>query len=504
MSGKASGHGRVATATGISFAAALGAAPAAEAEDFTVTTLGDPTTGTCVPGDCSLRHAVEASEGNATGDRILFQAGLTGTIALGGGQGYLYVSKPLEVVGPGADALTVTADAGTRVFNLFTGVGDDVTISGLTLSGGDASSSGGGIYSRYADLTIRDATISDNDTSAGGGGIFMDDGTLEIIASTVSDNNANFGGGVLSTNGITTERSMFTRNEANNGGGAINVFGGVTTVEDSTLSGNDAGFGAGLYATSSATTVDSSTIASNDGPGGGGGIWTYMNSSNPLIVDSIVAGNTSTTGPDLFYPPLGSFDAAFSLIGTSEDTTVNQTVPGSNIIGQSAQLGPLADNGGSTDTRMPAITSPAVDASSASGPADQRGLDRPVDLPGILNSTALGASGADMGAVELALPSNAFAFGGVKRKRSKGTAILSVSVPGAGKLVLAGAQVKAQTKSSTGAGVVKLLIRARRKAAKRLRRTGRSRVRANVTFTPTGGSPRSKSRRIRLLKRLPG
>jgi hypothetical protein len=33
--------------------------------------------------------------------------------------------------------------------------------------------------------------------------------------------------------------------------------------------------------------------------------------------------------------------------------------------------------------------------------ADQRGLTRPVDIPTIANSTATGADGADMGAVEV-------------------------------------------------------------------------------------------------------
>jgi len=179
---------------------------------------------------------------------------------------------------------------------------------------------------------------------------------------------------------------------------------------------------------------------------------------------------------------------------------VTETVAGSNITGQSAQLDPLAANGGSTQTMAPALTSPAVDRGMAPGP-DQRGLTRPIDLPGIANSTAAGANGADIGAVELQLPSNAFTFGALKRKPKKGTAVLSVRVPGAGSLALKGAKVRRQAKNPQAAGVVRLLIRARGKAAKRLRRTGRARVRAKVTYTPTAGNPRTKSRMIRLVKR---
>ena len=36
--------------------------------------------------------------------------------------------------------------------------------------------------------------------------------------------------------------------------------------------------------------------------------------------------------------------------------------------------------------------------------ADQRGLTRPVAFPGVPNSTAVGADGSDIGAVELQLP----------------------------------------------------------------------------------------------------
>jgi CSLREA domain-containing protein len=412
---------RLATATGISLAAALGAAPAAEAEDFTVTTLGDPTTGTCDPGDCSLRQAVAASEGNSSDDRILFQAGLSGTIALGGGQGHLYASQPLEVLGPGAGALAVDADASSRVFNIFSGVGDDVTISGLTVTGGDPSGSGGGIYSRYADLTIRDSTISGNDASGAGAGVFSYDGTLEIVGSTVSENDASFGGGVSSSEGsVTIKRSTLSGNGSTNGGGGLNSFQSTTTVDGSTFTGNEGGFGGGLYVSQSALTIEGSTIANNNGHAGGGGVWSQLHYADDQIINNtIIAGNTAVTGPDLFRSG-GAFDTAFSLIGSTADATLDETVPGSNITGQSPQLGPLADNGGRTLTRALLAGSPALDKGSASG-TDQRGLARPFNLPGVPNSAAAGANGADIGAYELRLcagvPVNRFGTAGADKLR---------------------------------------------------------------------------------------
>jgi hypothetical protein len=77
-------------------------------------------------------------------------------------------------------------------------------------------------------------------------------------------------------------------------------------------------------------------------------------------------------------------------------------VPGSNLFAVDPQLGGLANNGGLTRTELPAVTSPVVDKGKAfSLTSDQRGLVRPIEIAGIPNSTAAGADGADMGAVEL-------------------------------------------------------------------------------------------------------
>jgi hypothetical protein len=51
------------------------------------------------------------------------------------------------------------------------------------------------------------------------------------------------------------------------------------------------------------------------------------------------------------------------------------------------------------------------------------------------------------------------------------------------------------------AGKEKLLVRSRGKARKRLNEAGKARVRAKVTFTPTGGESNTKSKRIGLRKR---
>jgi hypothetical protein len=77
----------------------------------------------------------------------------------------------------------------------------------------------------------------------------------------------------------------------------------------------------------------------------------------------------------------------------------------------------------------------------------------------------------------------------VARNRKKGTATLTVNVGGPGQLTLIGKKTKRRSKTATGPSKVKLTIKAKNKAAKALRKTGKAKVKIAVTYTPTGGLP---------------
>ena len=99
-------------------------------------------------------------------------------------------------------------------------------------------------------------------------------------------------------------------------------------------------------------------------------------------------------------------------------------------------------------------------------------------------------------------PSNAFSFGKVRRNTKKGTAKLTVRVPGAGALVLAGTnQVKPAQAQPTTARKLSLMVVPRGKARKRLKRVGTATVRAKVTYTPTGGVALTKTKKVKLVQR---
>jgi hypothetical protein len=108
--------------------------------------------------------------------------------------------------------------------------------------------------------------------------------------------------------------------------------------------------------------------------------------------------------------------------------------------------------------------------------------------------------------------SNHFSFGRLKHKRSKGTATLAVKVPGAGELTLSGKGVvkprpaRAVTSSAgrsvSAAGTVKLLIKAKGKAKHKLNSNGKVKVKVKVKYTPTDGTPNTKTLKVKLIKKL--
>jgi hypothetical protein len=99
-------------------------------------------------------------------------------------------------------------------------------------------------------------------------------------------------------------------------------------------------------------------------------------------------------------------------------------------------------------------------------------------------------------------PSNGFSFGNVKKNNRKGTAKLTVEVPGSGELDLAKTKkVKADDEPGEDAGEEKLVIKPKGKAKKKLNAKGKAKVTANVTYAPDGGDPNTQSNKIKLVKR---
>lgn len=94
--------------------------------------------------------------------------------------------------------------------------------------------------------------------------------------------------------------------------------------------------------------------------------------------------------------------------------------------------------------------------------------------------------------------SNKFKIGKAKLNKKKGTAKLSVAVPGAGKLSLSGKGVKKAKATAGGAGTVKLAVKPAGKAKRKLAAAGKLKVKVKITFAPTGGTAKSSNAKVTL------
>jgi len=366
----------------MSLAMTLLTGASAEAATFTVSNLSDSGAG-------SLRQAILDANGTPGADQVTFGSSLSGQITLA--SQLPNITDPLDVAGPGADRLTVSGNFNSRIFYIYPTVhGTPVTISGLTLTAGKASSSdpvggrGGAIFSKYAKLTVDRAVISNSTADSSGGGIESANASLTVRSSTITGNSGREGGGISSRN----DESV------------------VNTIENSTISGNTAVYnGGGIWFEDpfddAGLTVRSATIAGNQVTKtgnpyyAGGGFAT--NGPRATFVNTVIADNAAPQGrPDVFTFTPGAISASFSLIENPDGQAVSG---GPNIFNQDPKLGALGDNGGPTPT-MPLLDgSPALDAGlSASLATDQRGAPRPFDLAGL--GPAAGGDNADIGASE--------------------------------------------------------------------------------------------------------
>lgn len=307
-----------ASGAALTLGVALAAGQPAQAATFNVSNLNDN-------GGGSLRQAIDDANAAAGPDVITFQTGLTGTITLTTGQ--LSIEDSVDVQGPGASVITVSANNASRVFYLYNGAALlDVTISGLTVTGGSAGI-GGGIADFGENLVLDGVTITGNEASADGGGLWADGvvaGTfsLTIRNSEISGNTAGNGGGVYAgaPGPVLLQSTVITGNDAAQSGGGIlfNAPYSDTAIENSTISGNTAGlWGGGIYFYDTDGGVHSirGTTISGNSAGQGGGLFLY-NLDDPMVIEnSTISGNQALGGDET--QGLGGGVYLYSLYGGS-------------------------------------------------------------------------------------------------------------------------------------------------------------------------------------------
>ena len=92
-------------------------------------------------------------------------------------------------------------------------------------------------------------------------------------------------------------------------------------------------------------------------------------------------------------------------------------------------------------------------------------------------------------------------LGKLKLNKRKGTATLTANVAHPGRLKLKGKNLKSSKKTANAAGKVKLSVKPKGKLARKLRDEGKAKVKAKVTFTPTGGEADVAAKKLKLKRR---
>jgi YD repeat-containing protein len=367
---------------------------------LTVTTLEDVQDTS--DGFVSLREAV------ASGGSIDFHPSLAGgTIRL---NSTLSINSAVTIAGPGADKLTISGGGATQVIRIASTTSQfAVGISGVTISDGYVENysgdgnGGGGIYSTE-DLTLDSVVLANNQGGPRGGGLSQKGGSLNVVNSTFSNNKARYGGGAIidSTTAASITGSSFVHNlaydtlgDANDGSGAGLYLVAIAQanqaqIKNTTISSNVAERAVGgLILAGSYATMINSTVTLNETVIEYGGLALY--GGGLTLQNSIVAGN------------IGAPDASVAGLSGGNNLFANFTGPdslGAKLLqGESAQLSPLGNHGGSTPTHVPLPGSRAVDAGSDAAvgglATDQRGFRRMTNRPGGTTQVV------DIGAAEL-------------------------------------------------------------------------------------------------------
>ncbi len=338
------------------------------AATFTVTNTADSGAG-------SLRQAVADANGTPAADTIDFNVPLTDpncdssgacTITLTGGVIMVQAAGGSLTIAnqTGADKLLISGNNASRIFE--GGLGANLTLDGLTVtrgvsSGFTAGNALGVVTNFRGTLTIMNSVFSQNtsefviSTSAYGTG-----SVLNLINTTVSNNagvGINFSNGASDGGTLNIVNSTVSNNSSARTTGGIYFSAEQMTMTNSTISGNSGSNGGGIHITqiglqNRPIVLTNCTVTANTSTFGGGGI--EVNRAILSLRNTIVAGNTNSgSQSDVRFWYASGASLGNNLIGTSTNFEFgNGQWLASDMLNQDAQLAPLGNYGGATQTNL--------------------------------------------------------------------------------------------------------------------------------------------------------
>ncbi|RYD30645.1 MAG: hypothetical protein EOP86_19555, partial [Verrucomicrobiaceae bacterium] len=266
----------------------------------------------------SLREALRDAP---AGEGVAFDPGVfTGataaanTITLDAARGEIVIAKGVLIDGTGIPGgVTVDGGPGTsRILSL--GSGPPVTVSGLTLTGGDGAGSGvsgiGGAISNGGLLTLLNCTLSGN--SAIQGGALSNQGTLTLMRCTLTGNGAGGGAAIINEGGNLTlahctlsensilnrEGSIFTLTNCVLSGNATVSAGAISNQGTGALRGcSISGYSNGAISNRGILTLTHCTLSGNSGEEGGA---VYNSDGRVDLTHCTLSGNFAASGGAIY------------------------------------------------------------------------------------------------------------------------------------------------------------------------------------------------------------
>jgi hypothetical protein len=230
-----------------------------------------------------------------------------------------------------SDGNTTDGDGGA----LYADEDGDVTVVDSTVDGSDADGPGGAIWTLEGDVTVVGSTLNGNRADDRGGAI-GGEADVFVINSTVARNAAvaHVAGGIFSRGNLYVANSTVSNNYAEGEGGGI-LGGGVVRLQHATILDN---------------------VSSVANVGVGERLESYASIIGPARTTN-VSGEVQPSERNCNRDD-GARSFGYNFVF---DATCGLVAPG-DIVGQGdPMLGPLADNGGFGETRLPETTSPVLD-----------------------------------------------------------------------------------------------------------------------------------------------
>lgn len=316
-------HGRKSQRFAVALAAillmAFGARPA-HAATITVAKNANGTGVVAVnngDGKCSLIEAINnandqtngrphlnCAAGNPTGpDTINLPAAtdfvLTAVYDSAGPTGLPLIQTAMTIRG---NDTTIRRDSGAPFFRLLDiSAAGNLSLEGLTLSGGQLpSGAGGGIRNLSGILTVTQSELTSN-TAGQGGAIYNRSGIVVLTQAVITENLAAGGGGIVNTDSgqMSVIGGYFAHNQATSspGGAVWNIANAQLDVNLTTFTQNSAARGGAITNGSQSTvTIARSTFDNNSSQSDGGAITNEANSRLFISSSALVANRAARHG----------------------------------------------------------------------------------------------------------------------------------------------------------------------------------------------------------------